>query len=364
MTGTSLGSPVRHTHHASPVHEPPAAIRATGIIVVLTIVLAILAIAFALPAARSKPHDVPIGAAGPQAASGQVADILEQQAPGAFAITYYPGEAALRDAIRNRDVYGGISFGAGADVAGQAAPERRSLLIATGGSPMVAQMLTQIGNGIAQQAGVPLHTEDLAPPTTDDPRGAGVAASALPITLAGLLPAVALVMLSPASGAGPSLRGEYPHKREVWTRFTAAVVFAAVGGTTIAALLRYVLGSIDQNVWGVAAGLTLGLLAAGLSMLGLGSLFGRAGLAIGALLALLLGNPLSGLNSAPQMLPSGWGTLGQWLPQGATATLLRSTAFFDGAGATTAIAVLTCWAVAGTTLIVFAAVRQGRSVPA
>ena len=365
MTGTSLGSPPRHTHHASPVHELPAAIRATGIIVVLTVVLAILAIAFALPAARSKPHDVPIGAAGPMAASGSgVADILEQHAPGAFAITYYPGEAALRDAIRNRDVYGGISFGAGADVAGQAAPEGRTLLIATGGSPMVAQMLTQIGNGIAQQAGVPLHTEDLAPPTADDPRGAGVAASALPITLAGLLPAVALVLLSPASGAGPSLRGEYPHKREVWTRFIAAVVFAAGAGITIAALLRYVFGSIDHNVWGVAAGLTLGLLAAGLSMLGLGSLFGRGGLAVGALLALLLGNPLSGLNSAPEMLPSGWGTLGQWLPQGATATLLRSTAFFDGAGATTAIAVLTCWAVAGTALIVIATVRRGRSVPA
>jgi hypothetical protein len=115
---------------------------------------------------------------------------------------------------------------------------------------------------------------------------------------------------------------------------------------------------------GVAAGLTLGLVAAGLSMLGLGSLFGRVGLAVGALLALLLGNPLSGLNSAPEMLPTGWGTLGQWLPQGANATLLRSTAFFDGAGATTAIAVLTCWAVAGAALIVIAAVRHGRSGPA
>jgi hypothetical protein len=347
MTGNSLGTVPRHTHHASPVHEPPAAIRATGIIVVLTVVLAILAIAFALPAARSKPHDVPIGAAGPMAASGQVADILEQHAPGAFAITYYPGEAALRDAIRNRDVYGGISFG----------QDGRSLLIATGGSPMVAQMLTQIGNGIAQQAGVPLHTEDLAPPTANDPRGAGLAASALPITLAGLLPAVALV-LSPASGRCPQL------KREVWTRFVAAVVFATGAGITIAALLHYVFGSIDHNVWGVAAGLTLGLLAAGLSMLGLGSLFGRGGLAIGALLALLLGNPLSGLSSAPEMLPSGWGTLGQWLPQGATATLLRSTAYFDGAGATTAIAVLACWAVAGTALVVIAAVRQGKSGPA
>jgi hypothetical protein len=329
----------KHTHHASPAHEPPAAIRAAGIVVVLTVVLAILAIAFALPAARSKPHDVPIGAAGPQAASGQVAEILEQRAPGAFAITYYPGEAALRDAIHNRDVYGGISLG----------PDGRSLLIATGGSPVVAQMLTQIGNGIAQQAHVPLRTEDLAPPTGADPRGAGLAASALPITLAGLLPAVALVLLL---------------KREVWTRFAAAVVFAAVAGTTIAALLRYVFNSIDQNVWGVAAGLTLGLLAAGLSMLGLGSLFGRIGLAVGALLALLLGNPLSGLASAPEMLPSGWGPLGQWLPQGATATLLRSTAFFDGAGATSAIAVLSSWAVAGAALIVIAAVRQARSVRA
>src|SRR4029077_17439186 len=99
-------------------------------------------------------------------------------------------------------------------------------------------------------------------------------------------------------------------------------------------------------------------------MLGLGSLFGRTGLAVGALLALLLGNPLSGLNSAPEMLPSGWGTLGQWLPQGATATLLRSAAFFDGAGATTAIVVLTCWAVAGAALIVIAAARPRRAVPA
>ena len=127
----------RHTH-AAPVHEPPAAIRAAGIVAVLTLALALVAIAFALPAARTAPHDVPIGVAGPQAAQGHVATILDKQAPGAFAITYYPGEPALRDAIRNRDVYGGIAFG----------PDGRSLLIATGGSPMVAQMLTQIGNGI------------------------------------------------------------------------------------------------------------------------------------------------------------------------------------------------------------------------
>ena len=71
---------------------------------------------------------------------------------------------------------------------------------------MIAQMLTQIGTGIAQRAGAQLHVEDLAPPTSEDPRGVGLAASALPLTLAGLLPAIALV---------------FALKREVWTRFTA-----------------------------------------------------------------------------------------------------------------------------------------------
>lgn len=335
MLSTQAATP----HHAAPVHEPPAALRAAGIVIALTAAIAIVAIAFALPASRSKPHDVPVGVAGPQAATSQIAERLEQQAPGAFSVTYYPGENALREAILHRNVYGGIAFG----------PEGPTLLTATGGSPAVAQLLTQIGNGIAAHSGVPLHTEDLAPPTTQDPRGTGLAASALPITLAGILPAAALVL---------ALR------REVWTRLTAAIVFSALAGITVAALLRYVFGSIDSNLWGVAAGLTLGIAAAGLLMLGLGSLFGKVGLAVGAALALLLGNPLSGLTAAPEMLPAGWGQLGQLLPQGATATLLRSTAYFNGAGADTAIIVLSCWVVVGLALVIMAALRRpARTAP-
>lgn len=328
MTSTS-------THHAA-THEPPVAVRAIGIVVAVTTLLTLVAIAFALPAARSGPHDVPIGAAGPQAAGGQIAEMLDQKAPGAFAVTYYPSETALREAISNRDVYGGIALPA------QAGTEP-SILIATGASPMVAQVLSQLGAQFSQQTGTSLRTEDLAPPTTRDPRGAGVAASALPITLAGILPAIALVL---------ALR------TEIWTRLTTAIVFSVVAGVIIAALLRYVLGSVEHNFWGVSAGLTLGVAAALLFMLGLGSLFGRAGLAVGAALALLVGNPLSGLASAPELLPAGWGALGQFLPQGATATLLRSTAFFAGAGASTAVLVLMCWALAGAAMIVAAALRQ------
>lgn len=325
----------RPNSHGSPVHEPPAAVRATGVIVVLTVVLAIVALAFALPAKNTAPHLVPIGAAGPQAASGEIAARLEQQAPGAFSVTYYASEDVLREAIENRDVYGGFAL----------TPDGPTMLIATGGSPMIAQILTQIGTGIAQQSGARLHVEDLAPPTAGDPRGIGLAASTLPLTLAGLLPAIALV---------------FALKREVWTRFTAMVVFAGVAGLTTAALLRWVLDAIDSNFWGVTGALTLGVLATGLALLGLGSLFGRVGLALGAVIAILVGNPLSGLNSAPELLPSGWGQFGQLLPQGANATLLRSAAFFDGAGSTVPVIVLTCWIAFGTALVVLAALRQRR----
>lgn len=85
---TTTSSPHTPTHH-----EPPPAVRATGIVVGLCVVIAIVALAFALPAAKSGPHDVPIGVAGPQAANGQVAAMLEQRAPGAFAVTYYPGKS-------------------------------------------------------------------------------------------------------------------------------------------------------------------------------------------------------------------------------------------------------------------------------
>lgn len=314
-------------------HEPTEAIRAAGVVVALVAVLALIAIAFALPAAKSKPHDIPFGAVGLPASSGLVADLLERTAPDTVDLTIYPTEAALRSAIRDRDVYGGILL----------SPDTPTLLIATGASPAVAQLLTQVANGIAQQTGTPLRTEDLAPPPTGDPRGAGLAAAALPVTLAGFLPVVALTLVI---------------RRSVRLRVAATAVFTVLAGVTIAAVLRHVLDSIDESFWAVAGGLTLGALATAMFVLGLSELFGRVGLVLGALLALLVGNPLSGLNSAPELLPGGWGALGQFLPQGANATLLRSTAYFDGAAASTPIAVLTCWAVVGSLIIVIAVQRR------
>ena len=66
------------------------------------------------------------------------------------------------------------------------------------------------------------------------------------------------------------------------------------------------------------------------------------------------------MTSAPEMLPTGWATLGQLLPPGATGTLLRSVAFFDGAGGTRALWILVGWVVLGLALAVLGSRRAGR----
>ena len=103
----------------------------------------------------------------------------------------------------------------------------------------------------------------------------------------------------------------------------------------------------------------LGLAAVSLSLLALGSLLGYAGLALGAGVLVALGNPLSGATSGPEMLPDGWGRLGQLLPPGAEISLLRSVAFFDGGGRGPLV-VLLCWMAAGLLLAAAGAARHGR----
>jgi hypothetical protein len=60
---------------------------------------------------------------------------------------------------------------------------------------------------------------------------------------------------------------------------------------------------------------------------------------------------LSAWSSAPELMPAPWGTLGQLAPPGAGVTLLRSAAYFHGAGGGDAAAVLTVWAALGVALV-------------
>ncbi|HEV8165543.1 MAG TPA: hypothetical protein VGR74_14040, partial [Actinomycetota bacterium] len=89
-----------------------------------------------------------------------------------------------------------------------------------------------------------------------------------------------------------------------------------------------------------------------------GTVVGAGGVVLAVLAVFLLGNPLSGLTSAPELLPQPWGVVGQFLPPGAGGSLLRSVAFFDGAGAAVPALVLAAWA--GVGLLLAAATKASR----
>jgi hypothetical protein len=111
-------------------------------------------------------------------------------------------------------------------------------------------------------------------------------------------------------------------------------------------------------------GLSLGMAALALTLLGLESLMGMTGFGLGAAVIMLLGNPLSGLASGPHWLPNGWSTLGQLLPPGASGSLLRANAFFDGTGAGAAALTLGCWVLFGLILLLVSARRGPRQAAA
>jgi hypothetical protein len=113
------------------------------------------------------------------------------------------------------------------------------------------------------------------------------------------------------------------------------------------AMVQGWLGVIGGD-WLVNAGvLSLTILAISSFSVGMAWLFGNVGLALGAPLMILIGNPWSGISSAPELLPEPAGLIGQLMPPGAGGNLLRSTAFFDSGGAAGPLAVLLVWTAVG-----------------
>ncbi|MGW2225842.1 ABC transporter permease [Streptomyces formicae] len=319
-----------------PTTAPPQA-RQTVMVAVLVPILAALALwAFAWPAARTAPRDLPLGVAGPAAAADPVTQQLQRQ-QGAFEVHRYADEAAARDAIEDRAVYGAVV----------ATPQGPKLLTASAASPVVAQLLQQAVRSQAPE-GKAVPTVDVVPAPEADPRGAALGASVLPLAIAGVA-AGSLVTLR-------RLRGI----RAAATLVTIAVFVGAIA----AALTHSWLGVLTGNWWVEAGALGLSTLAVSATVAGLAALLGPAGIGVGALTMVLLGNPFSGVTSAPHLLPEPVGTIGQLLPPGAGGSLLRSVSFFDGARAFGPALTLTVWAVLGLTAVVLGAVLRGRRSPA
>lgn len=302
-----------------------------GLALALTAALALLLSAFAWPATQTRPRDVPVAVVGPPPAVEQVRTALESAQPGAFDVTAAVDAAQARQLVLDREVSGALVLGPGGP----------SVVVATQAGPAVAQLLTQVAQG-ATGATVPV--EDVAPPPADDPRGAGPAAGALPLSITGAV-----------AGAVLALRVRGPGRRAA-----GAVVLALLAGPTAVGVLHGWLGALGGAWLAESAVVSLGIAAITLGVLGVAAVAGRAGLVLADLTVIALGNPLSAAAGAPALLPDGWRELGQALPPGAIVAALRSVSGFDGTGAAGPLTVLVLWVTGGLLLLAVAAVRARR----
>ncbi|MBZ9644035.1 ABC transporter permease [Streptomyces sp. PSKA30] len=315
---------------STPAHTHTRRLIATVVLVPLLATLALWA--FAWPAARTAPRDLPLGVAGPAAATAQVEQQLTRQ-EGAFEIHRYADEAAAREAIEDRTVYGAV-------VVTDRGPE---LLTASAASPAVAQLLQQAVAERASADGTGVRTVDVVAAPANDPRGAALNASVLPLALTGIAAGAAVTMVG--------LRG---------VRAVAALLgTSALVGVAAAAIAHSWLEVLTGNWWAEAAVLGLSTLAVSGTVAGLSALLGPVGTGIVSAVVMLFGNPFSAAGSAPEMLPEPAGTIGQWLPPGAGTSLLRSVSYFDGAAWVGPALTLTWWAALGLGAVLLGSALQG-----
>ncbi|MFK4594381.1 hypothetical protein RKD30_001048 [Streptomyces pristinaespiralis] len=227
--------------------------RMIAVMVLVPVVVALALWAFAWPAARTAPRDLPIGVAGPAAAVTQMKQGLEQR-EGAFEVHRYDDEAAARAAVEDRVVYGAVVAG----------PEGTKLLTASGAGAVVAQLLKEAVTAQAP-AGTQVQVTDVAPLPSGDPRGTALAASALPLALAGVA-AGALVTMAGLRGA-----------RAAATLLGASVLV----GITATAITHSWLGVLQGDWWAEAAALSLTVAAPGATVAGFAALLGTPGIGLG-----------------------------------------------------------------------------------
>ncbi|MDQ6751262.1 MAG: ABC transporter permease [Actinomycetota bacterium] len=302
---------------SSPTHTPNV-LKTAAVLVALQLAYVFF---FVYPGHDPQPNGLRIGVVATATQTRTVEHQLDAvELPGSDLVRFDSAEQA-RSAITNRDVYGAVVF----DGKGE------QVLTAPAASFTVSSLLTQAAS---QAKGA--RVAEVVPLSSGDPRGVVLNLLIIPLIVTGLLGAQLAVQIV----------GTVRLKRRLWT----VALVAAAGALAVATLIGPVLGTLPGPLLPEAAVLTLaifGLLTVGGGLI---RLLGPAGLFFAFAIFLMIGNPSSGVASAPELLPTPWAQAGAFLTPGALASALRSIAYFDSARSMGPLLVLAIIAAVGIAL--------------
>ncbi|WP_298592906.1 ABC transporter permease [uncultured Rothia sp.] len=329
-----------------------------------SLIVAVVILAFTWPTKTMEAKNLPVSITGPEVTVSQFEQSLKDRGIETFELKQATSREDAENQIKQRETYGAIVFTEGA------APE---VLTAPAANAAATQMLngvaTQLNAQIQQQAlaaktealtqavqaggeqgaqaaaqleqmkaeaekasAMTVKTTAVVPLSGSDSSGNGLAIAAFPLVMGGTLGGVLSLTL---------IKG-------TWRRFTTATLYAVIGGAITALILSTWFGFIPGDFATLWAAFSATYFATASFMIGLGGLLvPAAGLGLGAVVTMFIGNPISGASMPSVFLPGAWGQIGQMMVPGASSALLRSIAYFPEAATSGQWLVLGSWMAVG-----------------
>lgn len=325
-----------------------------------SLIVAVVILAFTWPTKTMEAKNLPVSIAGPEVTVSQFEQSLKDQGIETFDLKQASSREEAEQQIRQRETYGAIIFTEGAapevltapaanaaatqmlnGVAAQlnaqiqqkaltAKTEALTQAVQAGGEQgaQAAAQLEQMKAQAEQASAMAVKTTAVVPLSESDSSGTGLAIAAFPLVIGGILGGVLCLNL---------IKG-------TWRRFATAILYAVIAGAVSTLILSTWFGFIPGDFASLWAAFAATYLATASFMIGLGALLvPAAGLGLGAVVTMFIGNPISGASMPSAFLPGAWGQIGQMLVPGASSTLLRSIAYFPEAATSGQWLVLGSW---------------------
>ncbi|NLU68487.1 DUF3533 domain-containing protein [Streptomyces sp. HNM0574] len=213
---------------------------------------------------------------------------------------------------------------------------RVELDVASASGASVAQLLQQAGPKVGKAVGVQVSVRDLKPLDEGDPRGLAIFYISLAAVIIGFVGAIQLSVHA---------RALNPPER---IAFTAA--YALLGGFVIAAVVDWLLDAVQLPFVHSWMLLALTMFTSGMVFTMFNTLFGRWAMIPTWGVMVLIGNPSSGGAVSWPLLPSIFGTIGRWLPPGASVNAQHTAVYFPGNLHVQPYLVLAAWSVLSCTV--------------
>lgn len=318
-----------HTPEPAPLQNRTAIRRTVLALTGLTVFVLAMVASYSGAFAKPTLHHMTVAVSGP----AQLVDGLRSQ--NALSVNDVGDAAAARAQVFERT----------ADTAFAVTADRHmEIYVAGGGGRSVAAAAEAVGRETADQAGLTLVVEDVAPTSAGDPSGT--------------VEFYAVIFISIGASLGAALLGRLMGTvRNPMTLALRTVSLAAFSAVLAGVVTAYVGPGLDAltghptQVFGV---LWLYAMAVGGAVTGVAAAFGTVSSVVLGLFLVVVGNAAAAGPVGRPLLSGFYSTFTAIVPQGSGVSLLRSISYFDGHGAAAPLTTLVLWAAAGCLLAVLA----------